>query len=204
MLKTLANDIRSVLVCARLAVSDSAGKEVSYAFGGSSGQAYHFDMQYSKRVATDLTGAGMTVFGDTRLVLANFNYTNAVSEGQALYRDMMAGKGTQWGSVYTFAGQGLHSLQDIFAHGNKGVNGIDTTTGDQQLSWLYIASHQGTFNGAGKDIDNPYYDWADCTLTRVSKVRKEKGGYPASKRYKSTEWASKAYLASISYEVGGL
>jgi len=167
---------------------------------GGPGQAYHFDMEGSKRVVIDITNQGMTVFGDTRLVLGNFNYTNAVSAGQSAYLDRVNGKTGNWDKrlqqVYSYIGQGLHSIQDIFAHGNKGVNGIDTAAGDQQLSWNDIASHQGTFGliSPKNHFDDPNYDWSDCTLTHVKKV-----GMANSKRHQSTVLTSKGCNRQNSY-----
>ena len=137
----------------------------------------YFNMQNSSRVVTDLKAAGINVYGDTRLVLGNHYYNNAINTGS--YEDL---------------GKGLHGIQDIFAHGNTGVKDIDKEGFDATLAEEGIASHQ--FRDGAKHIDDPDYDWADCALTKVVKV-----GSANSERYRDTELASKAYLASGNYEM---
>jgi len=151
---------------------------VGYGGLGNQGQAYHFNMENSSRVVTDLKAAGVNVFGDTRLVLGNHHYTNAITTGS-----------------YEELGMGLHAIQDIFAHGNKGVPLTDTDPSllDSYMALLGIADHQGNFIPKNQ-FDNEGYDWADCTLTKVSSG--------SGIRLKSTELASKAYIVSAYYEMG--
>jgi len=104
--------------------------------------------------------------------------------------------------VYTEIGQGLHSIQDIFAHGNKGISGVDhggTWGMDGWLAEHGIQSHVGIyFDGKGKVYDYANYDWADCTLTKVMRVGKDN-----SARYMSTQLATEAYTAGALYEING-
>ena len=147
---------------------------------GNVGQAYHFNMQNSPRVVADLKAAGVNVNGDTRLALGNYYYNDAIKTGS--YEDL---------------GKGLHAIQDIFAHGNKGVPNVDTEGPDGFFASLKIASHKDWFlDDKGKQYDYENYDWADCTLTKVTRV-----GSKTGERYKDTELASKAYLASGNYEM---
>jgi len=137
----------------------------------------HFNMQYSPRVVADLKAAGIDVYGDTRLIFGNYYYRSAIETGS-----------------YEALGQGLHAIQDIFAHGNTGIKGIDQEGFDALLAGENIASHK--FRPGAERIDNQKYDWADCTLT---KTRDTDTG--SRERYYSTELASKAYVASGYYEM---
>jgi len=94
-----------------------------------------------------------------------------------------------------YIGKGLHSLQDIFAHGNKGVVGSDTSV-EGAVSG-FVASHLLT-----KHIDDPTYDWSDCSLTKVRPVTDKNGKAVTGQRYKSTELATKAYIAGALSEAG--
>ncbi|MCL2881669.1 MAG: DUF6531 domain-containing protein [Coriobacteriia bacterium] len=100
--------------------------------------------------------------------------------------------------LYSDIGAGLHSLQDIFAHGNKGIAGVDKGNPiddfDSVLAYAGITSH--IFNN-NNHFDDRAYDWADCSLTKVKYT-----GVANSTRYKSTELASEGYIASALYEAG--
>ncbi|MCL2881537.1 MAG: hypothetical protein FWF45_01385, partial [Coriobacteriia bacterium] len=123
----------------------------------------------------------------------------------------------QYDYVYVVAGQGLHSMQDMFAHGNKGIAGVDQghlsgsglflegvlggpfalLFNDEALARVGVNSH--IFN-SNNQFDNPDYDWSDCSLTKVQHSGHDKAGNYYSTRYQSTKLASEGYLASTYYE----
>ncbi|TYQ14733.1 UNVERIFIED_CONTAM: RHS repeat-associated protein [Acetivibrio alkalicellulosi] len=77
-------------------------------------------------------------------------------------------------------GQGLHSLQDIDAHGNIGINN------------KLIASHIFM-----RGVDNRNYDWTDDTKTKVTRSTEQN-------RYNNTKNQSIIYLTRFIEGIGGL
>lgn len=87
-------------------------------------------------------------------------------------------------NVLKTLGEGLHSLQDIEAHGNYGENRLPIIDNE------YTVGHWNYPNADNKD-----YDWADSGKQKLVKSTEQK-------RYNETKDNSKFYLGSFKIAVG--
>jgi len=54
-----------------------------------------------------------------------------------------------------------YALQDFFAHGNKGIPGIDPNYGFRDSFFSAVFGASGHMSGTGGNLDNPNYGWTD-------------------------------------------
>jgi len=144
----------------------------------SQGQAFHFNMQHDPEIVAAL---GLNSDLDTRLNLAHLLYHGAIKTQNPQY-----------------LGWGLHALQDFFAHGNKGVPGIDPNYGfrDRWTSRLFGMS--GHTSGTGNNLDSIHYAWDDCRLISAN----NNVGAANNPTTISAGLASMGFMASWNFEVG--
>jgi len=140
------------------------------------GQAYHFNVRHNNTVIGNLPSSRVNSNVNTRISIANYYLNLAIN-----------------GNCPTTLGKGLHALQDLFAHGNMGIPGVDNNFVSGTLARLGIAGHVGL--GSSK-FDDARYDWTDCTLTSVRRV----GSGSNNGRLTSTELATKGFVGVWEFE----
>ena len=144
----------------------------------SADKAFHFNMQHNSRAVAAL---GLDPNVDTRLSIGDKLFQQAILYG---------GNPQQ-------LGWGLHALQDFFAHGNKGVPGIDPNYGNRD-GLFALAGISGHLSGTGDNLDNPNYAWDDCRLISAN----NNVGAANNPTTISQGLASQGYMASWNFESG--